>query len=332
MRPNRGAGLSVRATFAFVRRLERLLSPRGLHRFLTPLFAARAAFRHRRPSQPLPGCLGGGEFRTSKRRQRIKSLNTILEFFPEQLGTPKWRDRLQIDGLHYLETARRQKRPVILVFCHFGPYSLLRYWLRAIGFPAATVVKGQSQARSAIRRLKDRVAPFPEIPTAFHRDDQLRDAVEFVASGNVLLMAIDIMSGKKIDLGVDESWRFWMATGPIRMALRHRAELIPCTIIDQGDWRFQIRLGPPVPASSLASDDPLPAGKHLLAAMLPVWRAHPEQCTKEFLRKFHRADSENASIAETNFQRTPNAGLNREIYNLKETRHSSPSPQGRGPG
>lgn len=293
MRPNRGVGLSGRAKFVFIRRLERMLSPRGLRRVLTPIIAARTAFRRRRPSQPLPECLGGGEFRTPKKQQRNNSLNLILEYFPEQLATPKWRDRLQIEGVQYLETARHQKRPVILAFCHFGPYSLLRYWLRAAGFPAATLVKGQSQDRSPIRRLKDRVALFPEIPTAFHRDDQLRDAVEFLASGNVLLTAVDIMSGKKLDLSAGEGWQFWMATGPIRMAMRQNAELIPCSIIDRGDWRFQIRLGPPVPASLLAAGDPLHVGKCLLDAMLPVWRENPEHCTKEFLRKFHRADLKN---------------------------------------
>lgn len=240
----------------------------------------------------MPEFLGGGAFRITKRQQRIAGLNTYLEFFPERLGTPKWRDRLEIDGIEYLETARRQKRPVILAFCHFGPYSLLRYWLRAAGFPAATLVKGESKDRTVLRRMKDRFAPFSDIPTAFHRDDELRDAVEFLAAGNVLLTAVDIMNGKKVDLPLDEHWRFWMATGPFRMAMRQNAEMIPCTIIDRGNWHFQIRLGPPVPASLLSSGDEQLVGQHLLDAMLPVWREHPEHFTKEFVRKFHRADSE----------------------------------------
>jgi len=280
----------VGASFAFVRFVERILSPSGLRRFLTPFIATRAAFRRRQPSQPVPEFLGGA-FRITKRQQRIASLHTYLEFFPEQLGTPKWRHRLQFEGIQYLETARRQKRPVILAFCHFGPYSLLRYWLRAAGIPAATLVKGESKNRTALRRMKDRFAPFPDVPTAFHRDDELRDAVEFLAAGNVLLTAVDIMSGKKVELFVEEHWNLWMATGPLRMAMRQNAEMIPCTIIDQGNWHFQIRLGPPVPAPLISSGDATLVGQHLLDAMLPIWREHPEHCTKEFLRKFHRADS-----------------------------------------
>ena len=318
MPTNSALGLGNRAAFVFIRRLERLLSPSALRRLLMPFVAARVVFRHRRPPQSLPECLGGGEFRTTKRQQRISTLNTTLEFFPEQLGTPKWRDRLQIEGLQYLEAARQQKRPVILAFCHFGPYSLLRYWLRAIGIPAATLVKGESRERTFTRRLKDRVSPFPEVPTAFHRDDQLRDALEFLAPGNVLLTAVDIMSGKKMDLPVDEDWQFWMATGPIRMAMRHHAELIPCSIIDKDDWHFQIRLGPLVPAPLLASGDPALPGKNLLDSMLPVWREHPEHCTKEFLRKFHRGDLEKIPVAGTNRQRTPDAGLSQKTYDFSE--------------
>ena len=118
-----------------------------------------------------------------------------------------------------------------------------------------------------------------------------------------------------------------MATGPIRMAMRHHAELIPCSIIDQGDWHFQIRLGPPVPASLIASGDPLLVGKNLLDAMLPIWREHPEHCTKEFLRKFHRADLENTPITQTNFLKTPNVGLSRETRVVPETQYRSRSPQ-----
>lgn len=290
MRSNPCVRVGVGAVFAFVRLMERMLSPSSLRGFLMPFIAIRVAFRRRQPSQPVPKFLGGG-FRITKRQQRNASLNTYLEFFPEQLGTPKWRDHLQFDGIQYLETARRQKRPVILAFCHFGPYSLLRYWLRAAGIPAATLVKGESKERTLIRRLKDRLAPFPDVPTAFHRDDELRAAVEFLAAGNVLLTAIDIMNGKRVDISVDEHWNFWMATGPLRMAMRQNAEIIPCTIIDRGNWHFQIFLGSPVPASSIVSGDATLVGQHLLDAMLPIWREHPEHCTKEFMKKFHRADS-----------------------------------------
>src|ERR1041384_3911892 len=82
------ARVGVAAVFTFIRLMERMLPPSGLRRFLMPFIATRVALRQRRPSQPLPECLGGGTFRPTKRQQRIASLNSLLAFFPEQLRTP----------------------------------------------------------------------------------------------------------------------------------------------------------------------------------------------------------------------------------------------------
>ena len=96
---------------------------------------------------------------------------------------------------------------MILAFCHFGPFFLLRYWLRAAGFPAAAMVGGWSRDRPAIKRLKDRVSLFPQIPTVFHREDELREAVEFLQAGNPLLVALDVELGKQIEVALDEQWQ-----------------------------------------------------------------------------------------------------------------------------
>ena len=42
--------------------------------------------------------------------------------------------------------------------------------------------------------MKDRLSPFPELPTVFYTDDQLRTVIEFLASGHAL-MAADFPSG-----------------------------------------------------------------------------------------------------------------------------------------
>jgi lauroyl/myristoyl acyltransferase len=291
--------VGIGAVLVLVRRLERIFPPAALRLVLAPFIAARVAVKSSRPFLALPECLGKRNFQITKRQQRRNYLNTTLEFFPEQLGTAKWRDRLQIFGIEHIETARREKRPVVMAFSHFGPYVLQRYWLRAAGFPAANLVEGHSKNRSVLNWLKDRVSPFPEIPTAFHREDQLREALTFVSAGNLLLVAIDILNGKQMNVPVDEHWQFGMASGAIRIAMRNGAALIPCSIVEVDAWRFQIRLGPPVPASLLASGDPLPIGRHLLDALLPVLREYPEQCTERLVKQFARIDSKNKSYEST---------------------------------
>jgi len=297
MRSNPGVRMGVGAGFVFVRQLERLLSPGALRRALSPLIAMRVATKRSRPFLPLPRCLGGASFQITRRQQRKNYLNKTLEFFPERLGTSKWRERVQINGLEYLESARRQNRPVILAFWHFGPYILLRFWLRAAGIPAANLVEGRSQNRSVLKQFKDCVSPFPQIPTAFHREDQLRDAIKFVFTRNPLLVAIDMLNGKQMDVPVDEHCQFGMANGAIRIAMHNSTELIPCSIVETDAWRFQIQIAPPVPPALLASGDPLPVGRYLLDAMLPLMRAHPEQCTERLVKQFTRIDSKNPALS-----------------------------------
>jgi hypothetical protein len=71
----------------------------------------------------------------------------------------------------------------------------------------------------------------------------------------------------------------------MRLAMRHQADLIPCTVVDEGHWRFSIKFGQPVPRELLAArGDWLPAGKHLIDEMLPVFQARPEQCRPDLIR------------------------------------------------
>jgi lauroyl/myristoyl acyltransferase len=293
MRPAKSARTDIGALVAFhsVRFLERIFSLRVFYGIIASLARVRTVFKRQRQAVALPGCLGEGKhFQSWRERRRKEYLNRTLQHFPDRLGNEKWRGCVQLVGGEYLESARKQKRPVVLAFCHFGPFSLLRYWLRALDVPVSTLVRGQSEERSGAKRLQDRVSPFHEIPTALYQD-RLREAVRLLASGNPMLVAVDVEIGKQIDVPIDEHWQFRMATGAIRLAARENAELIPCTIIDQGRWQFQIKLGPPVPSELLRSEEMLSAGKHLMEAMLPEFQNHPEQCSERLLNLFRRIDA-----------------------------------------
>jgi lauroyl/myristoyl acyltransferase len=275
--------------FFFIRRLERVLSVRGLYRILKPIAFARAilntAFKKPEPAAPLPDGLGMARTVRLVRRQRTsRYLNHYLEYFPDRLAESKWMNNCRINGLDHLRQARQKGRPVVLAFCHFGPFFLLRSWLRAAGIPAALLIGGKAERRPELFRLLDRFTPFPEIQTVFYMD-QLRESSKFLAEGNVLLSAMDGLLGKQMDVPFGEGWTIQMATGAIRMAIRHQAELIPCSIIDEGGWRFRIELGRPVPKNFLtAGSDLIHAGKHLIDEMIPHFMAHPEQ--KRFKRVF----------------------------------------------
>ena len=273
--------------FPAVRRAERRLPVQGLYRILKPYALVRAGLRGIPASVPLPACLGAAKAVPAVRHWRVSAyLNQILEYFPERLAEPKWTECCRIAGLDHLRQAQQSRRPVVLAFCHFGPFFLLRTWLRAAGFPIAALVGGKRASRSRLRRQEDRVSLFAEIPTAFHMD-QLRAAYEFLDAGHALMVAIDTVTSRRLSVPAGGGWTFHMATGALRLAIRHGAELIPFSIVDGGRWRFQIELGRPVPAEYLVSEDNLvPAGKHLLDELLPHFRNHPENCSNQLIHRF----------------------------------------------
>jgi len=280
--------LTELAFFPAFRTAEQLLPADHLYAGLRPFYQARAAvnkgFKKSR-FMTLPGFLEPLKAaRAVVDQRRAFYLNQIVDYFPDRLAGPKWRGRCRIEGIGHLQAAQQKRRPVVIAFCHFGPFMLLRPWLRAAGFPATVLMGGKASRRSPMRRFMDRYLLWPKSPPALYHD-HWHEVAENLKAGHPLLVAVDVPGGKQIHLPFCESWTFQMASGAVRLAIRHQAELIPCNIIDEGNWRFRIRLGRPVPRDFLTADaDWFRAGKHLLDEMLPDFHAHPKQCTTDLIR------------------------------------------------
>ena len=269
--------------------LERHLTPRTFYSLLRPVFLARStlnnAFKKTTPAPAVPDFLRTPRTIKTRILQRANIyLNGTVEYFPDRLAGSKWMANRQFEGLAHLQEARRNGRPVVLACCHFGPYYLLPLWLRSMGLPAVGLVGGNSAMRTHLARLQDRFILLPELPAAMYLD-QLRELAPFLAAGNLLCMTIDTPTGKQLAVPFCDGWDFQMATGAIRLAIRHQAELIPCSITDEGSWRYRITLGRPVPREYLtAKADWSCAGKHLLGEMLPLFQARPDQCCDAMTR------------------------------------------------
>jgi hypothetical protein len=202
-------------------------------------------------------------------------LNRIIEFLPDRLHQPKWQRRCRIVGLEYLTVDPSAVRGAILAFVHFGPYPLLRGWLRAAGIPLSMLVRGEATDRSQSNRRKDRWARFPEIQAAYHQDE-IPSAIDHLKSGWPLAVAIDVSKGRQMQVTSEAGWTVPLATGAVRLARRHRLQLIACAIYDEGPWRFAIELSPPVSAEVWARGDEA-VGAELISNLLPVLRRHPQQ-------------------------------------------------------
>jgi Bacterial lipid A biosynthesis acyltransferase len=279
--------------FYILRMMESVLPVEVLYWILKPGAFVRAALRDGFKKVPLlivlPGCFNPAGTIPAVRLPRVNLyLDRTLRSYPDRLETSKWFNRSSFVGLDQIRQARQNKRPIILAFCHFGPYILTRLWLRAAGIPVAMLVGGRPGQPSLQKRLEDQQSPFSEIPTTFPMH-QLREAVGFLAAGNPLAMAVDYPRGRQMSVPLRDGWTFQMATGAIRLAIRHRAQLIPCCIIREGRWRFRIELGRPVPAEYLTAEtDLVPAGKHLIDEMLVHFQNHPDQCPQHLIDRFRQ--------------------------------------------
>jgi lauroyl/myristoyl acyltransferase len=247
----------------------------------------RAMFKRNPPFVKIPACLAPTSPVRAVRETLLQVyLKPIPEYFPERLAEPKWMSRCRIEGLDRVLQARQDGRPVVLAFFHSRAYRMPRFWLRAAGVSVANLIAGKAACRTKLDRLGDGFSPFPEIPIAFYLD-QLRQACKFLAAGNSLLVALDAPAGQQLNVPICDGWTFQMSTGAMRLAVLYQAELIPCVIIDEGRWRFQIKLGRPVPVEYLAAEaDWIHAGKLLLKEMLPHFRDHPDQLTEHLAWHF----------------------------------------------
>jgi lauroyl/myristoyl acyltransferase len=264
--------------FAFhaIRQLERQLSPGSLYSVLTPLAFTRVALGR---VDHLPSFFRRSiPHRTSRQARVNYLLSRLLEFIPDRLATSKWQPRFRNSGLHHIQEARKNGKRVVLVCFHFGTYKLIPFWLRALGIPVVALLGGKSKDRTRAKRMKDKLSPFPHIPTVLYTCDQMRKVVEHLSAGAVLLVAADRETSKQVTVPIDDEWSFRMATGAIRLASHYDAELIPCCMTDEGRWHFRLEIGQPVPPEYLASEFAMMrAAEHLLQEMLPPVRNRPEQ-------------------------------------------------------
>jgi hypothetical protein len=289
------------AFLPFFRTAEHFLPVAVLYAILKPFYQARGflyAVFDRRKKPFLPAFLQSTQTRRIRSRLRAAFyLNHVLDYFPERLAGAKWKGRCPVEGLEYLQAARQNGRPVILAFYHFGPYFLLRSWLRVAGFPAGSYLAGTGKKprRTRVRQFTDRFYPWPKI--IFAQDDPAA-AAEFLKAGNLLMIPLDVPSGRQTHIPFGEDWSFQMAASAMPLAQGRQADLIPCCIIDEGAWNFRIKLGSPVPKEYLAVEaDWSRAGEHLLAEMLPFMQAHADQAFGNFSECFKpRAGVDSATV------------------------------------
>jgi hypothetical protein len=181
---------------------------------------------------------------------------------------------------------------VILAVLHFGPLSVLRYWLRAQGLPAAGLVGRPSRRRSLYRQYLDRLTDAAGgVEGASHVFDlkQLRQAHQFLENRGLLIVAVEGIRTQRVLVRGDD-FSFLMATGALRLAAQVSADVFPCLIRADYPWGFTAHFGEPVPPAWVTDKGRHAAAcDHLLRQFLLVLHDQPEQCWSQLLICFQPA-------------------------------------------
>ncbi len=222
--------------------------------------------------------------------QRINfRLTKLLILWPDRLETDRWRPRFRSTGFEQLERLVAEGRPVVLTLMHFGPHALLRYWLRARGVAVGALVGKQLALRPVYRDyldgLSDGASGLGNTPHLFDLG-QLRQAVRFLQSQGLLMVALDAAQGRDVWVEGDD-YALRLRTGAIRLATAANAILVPCFAFSHRAFGMTLHLGLPVSAEGNTQE----ICANLMHQFIPVLRAHPEHCEGQLLKSF-RASSQ----------------------------------------
>jgi hypothetical protein len=251
---------------------------RGLWWFYLPRAFLNELFKRPRSRAAWPPALRFSQkFRVRVGRRVEKYLNDLLFLFTDRLVEPRWQERCAVVGAENLLKAQAGGRAVVLAFFHYGPFYLLRLWLRATGFPVAAFMGGHSKGRTRLRRYVDRLTPFREVPLVFY-PNELRAAHDFLAAGNILCIAVDARADKTVSVPFLPGYDFEMPAGAMRFAIQHQAALLLVRLDPVGPWRYRLHLSAPFEVGDCQT--PMAwqaAGEFLLAQMRSEFLAHPER-------------------------------------------------------
>jgi hypothetical protein len=116
---------------------------------------------------------------------------------------------------------------------------------------------------------------------------QLREALAFLAAGNILYVAVDGVEGRRMRI-TETGVGFRMSTGFLRLAAKSSACVVPCHITATAPLRFAVEFGEVIPHHLIA--DPGnhgEAGRRILAQLLPILRSDPFQYWPSHLREYY---------------------------------------------
>jgi len=215
--------------------------------------------KKRRVRQGLHFLLGEGNHKEAVRRTLVNYVQNSLEvFLYPSLSEGKLGRMVVYEGIEHLERAFEERRGVILLHGHFGNEELL---MAAFGYRDATLYQLASRQPPAslpglrhwfpnwVRRyaFKKRLQYRESLPTDFiYIDRGLRAAFDALRRNQMLLVAADGREGSSWTEAEMLGRKVVYATGPMRIALRSNAVVLPVFLVRRDDDRHRVVIEPPM--------------------------------------------------------------------------------------
>lgn len=191
----------------------------------------------------------GIAFGKEKSEQEIKQIAKNCFIFMAKAGVellflinrPRLlRERVELEGKENLDLALSKGRGVILVSAHFGNFALFLCKLSLEGYPIAAIMRYMRDERAerffARRRQKLNIKTIYTQP----RNVCVKTTIKALYNNEVIFVPLDQNFGTG-GIFVDFFGRkAATATGPIVLALRTKATVIPCFIVRQKDDSHRI--------------------------------------------------------------------------------------------
>lgn len=246
----RAGELALRAFVALFPRL-----PQRLTRGFVEV-AARLSFwimrRYRRRMEETVARVLGGELGGPRARRAflyrawrnlargIHETGCALYARPEEI-----RSMVQMEGEEHLERALARGRGVIALSAHLGSFTLIGARLSAAGYPFSVVVKQPADRRFAalMDSYRERVG-IRTIPAKPRREAVGQILRALRRNETVLLIADEFKAGK---IEISFLGRSAPAPrGPVTLALRTGAAIVPMFVVRDGDGGLRLRILPEV--------------------------------------------------------------------------------------
>lgn len=190
-----------------------------------------------------------GEEKTTlelKRIARYSFINLCQGFF-EVLLFPKFKEKslvrfVAIEGRNYLDMVRSQGRGGILLTAHFGNWELSAVWAVLKGYPLCVIAREQKQTRLNLLLNQYRSSSGLKVYT---KGMVVRDLITALQQNEFVGILGDQDAGRR-GLFIDFFNRPASThPGPILLALRTGAPILPCFIVRSG-FKHKIYVNPPI--------------------------------------------------------------------------------------